>query len=375
MKQVLQVRLLPTPEQASALLATLHTCNTAANWVSERANAQQIFGKFRMQKAYYRELRSEFGLAAQPAILVIRKVAAAYARDRTRRHRWRRDSAQAYDVRCLSLRFVASGASSSATASIWTVRGRLTGIRVLGEQARGDQLRGITFGESDLIHRRGVWLLALTREVEAVTCRPPADFLGVDMGVVNIATTSDGVRYSGSRLNRYRRRQVRLRQRLQTKGTRSARRLLKRRNRKERRFATDVNHVISKSIVAEAERTGRGIAVEQLAGIRERVRLRKPQRAALHQWAFHQLGRFLGYKAAGAGVVLVEVDPAFTSQTCRTCRYVSSRNRRSQAVFMCGGCGFVGHADHNAAGNIADRGIARWGEVMRPHAAPTLAAS
>ena len=372
---MMQVRLLPTPEQASALLETLHTCNTAANWLSERAYAHQLFGKFRMQKAYYRQLRAEFGLAAQPAILVIRKVAAAYARDRTRRHRWRREAAQAYDVRCLSLRCAAADADGRATASIWTVRGRLTGIRILGEQARLDQLRGIVFGESDLIHSDGIWLLSLCREVESVPCRPVTGFLGVDMGVVNIATTSDGVRYSGATLNNYRRRQARLRGRLQAKGTKSARRLLKRRMRKERRFATDVNHVVSKSIVAEAERTGRGIAVEQLAGIRERVRLRKPQRAALHRWAFHQLGRFLAYKASKAGVVLVEVDPAFTSQTCRKCGHVSSKNRRSQALFTCGGCGFVGHADHNAAGNIADRGVVGRGEVMRPHAAPTLAAS
>lgn len=106
-------------------------------------------------------------------------------------------------------------------------------------------------------------------------------FLGVDAGVVNTATTSDGDRMSGSHLNRYRARQQRLRKRLQAKKTSSARRLLKKRRREEARFATDVNHRISKRIVAEAERTGRGIADEQLTGIRDRVRLRKPQRATL----------------------------------------------------------------------------------------------
>jgi putative transposase len=54
---------------------------------------------------------------------------------------------------------------------------------------------------------------------------------------------------------------------------------------------------------------------------------------------------------------------------------VDKRNRRSQSEFACGQCGFVGHADHNAAINIAARGVERWDEVMRPHAAPTLAAS
>jgi putative transposase len=197
----------------------------------------------------------------------------------------------------------------------------------------------------------------------------------VDMGIVNIATSSDGRRAAGARLNRYRKRQQRLRARLQAKKTSSARRLLKKRRRKEARFAADVNHRISKRIVAEAQRTGRGIAVEQLGGIRARVRLRKPQRAAVHTWAFAQLGGFLGYKAKAAGVAFVEVDPAYTSQTCSACGWVDKSNRRSQAEFECGRCGFVGHADHNAAINIAARGVERWGEVMRPYAAPPLTAS
>jgi putative transposase len=146
----------------------------------------------------------------------------------------------------------------------------------------------------------------------------------VDLGIVNIATTSEGDRLAGARLNRYRKRQQRLRKRLQAKKTSSARRLLKKRRRKERRFAADVNHQISKRIVAEPQRTGRGIAVEQLTGIRERVRLRKPQRAMLHSWAFAQLGGFLAYKAQAAGVVFVHVDPAHTSQTCHACGWVDT---------------------------------------------------
>jgi transposase len=74
-------------------------------------------------------------------------------------------------------------------------------------------------------------------------------------------------------------------------------------------------------------------------------------------------------------VAFVEVDPAYTSQRCSACGWVDKKNRRTQAVFNCGRCDFVGHADHNAAINIATRGAERWGEVMRPHAAPTLAAS
>lgn len=260
--------------------------------------------------------------------------------------------------------------------SIWTTGGRCKHLRVVAAPRDLVLLRSGPIGETDLICRDGKWYLYATVEVPAAPLREPVNgFLGVDMGIVNIATTSDGRMAAGGRLNGYRKRQLNLRKRLQAKKTSSARRLLKKRRRKETRFAADVNHQVSKRIVAEAQRTGRGIAVEELTGIRARVRLGKPQRAALHSWAFAQLGAFLGYKAHAAGVAFVEVDPAYSSQTCHQCGWVDKHNRRSQSEFECGRCRFVGHADHNAAKVLAARGDQRWGEVMRPHAAPPLTAS
>ncbi|WP_343967838.1 transposase, partial [Streptosporangium amethystogenes] len=188
----------------------------------------------------------------------------------------------------------------------------------------------------------------------------PDAFLGVDLGIANIATTGDGERHSGRHLNAVRHRNRELRRRLQTKQTKSAKRLLKARRRKESRFARDVNHRISKSIVTEAQRTGRGIALEDLQGIRERVRLRKPQRVTLHSWSFHQLGQFVAYKAARAGVAVVHVDPAYTSQGCSACGHVDKRNRPDRETFACTSCGFAEHADVNAARNIASRGVTGW---------------
>ena len=393
---VVKVRMLPTEAEAVALQATLLACNTAASWLSAVMHAGRVHRKHDAQKRFYTDLRERFGLAAQPAIRVIGKVADAYAAlranlatgnygppgsDRRRNVEetpitFRPSAAQPFDARCLSWRFPDESGGREATVSIWTVAGRLKNVPIMGDPKQLMLLRTRVIGETDLINRDGKWFLYATIDApEAPFAEPSNGFLGVDMGIVNIATTSTGERASGSRLNSYRKRQLRLRKRLQAKKTSSARRLLKKRRRKEARFAADVNHQISKRIVAEAERTGHGIAVEELTGIRERVRLRKPQRATLHSWAFAQLGAFLAYKAQAAGVAFVEVDPAYTSQTCSACGLVDKRNRRSQAAFECGRCGFVGHADHNAAINIAARGVERWGEVMRPHAAPTLTAS
>ncbi|MEU3644538.1 hypothetical protein AB0E59_14255 [Lentzea sp. NPDC034063] len=121
-KQVVQVRLLPSPEQASALADTLRVCNTAASWLSERMCAEQVFRKFDVQKRFYAELRERFGLAAQPAIRVIGKTVDAYTTLRAnlkagnygppgseRRRkvegtpiRFRPQAGQPFDARCLS---------------------------------------------------------------------------------------------------------------------------------------------------------------------------------------------------------------------------------------------------------------------------------
>jgi IS605 OrfB family transposase len=396
MKRVVKVRLMPTEQQAASLATTLRVCNEAASWLSAKMHEGGVRRKYDAQKLFYRDLRQRWGLSAQAAIRVIAKVADAYSSLRAsinagnfgppgslRRNSvldkpisFRADASQPFDVRCLSWQIPDAVGAREATVSLWTVCGRRKGVRMLAAPRDLELLRTNAIGETDLVRRDGKWFLYATVEFPDPPLNQPVNgFVGVDMGIVNIATSSDGHRAAGAGLNRYRKRQQRMRARLQAKKTSSARRLLKKRRRKEARFAADLNHRISRRIVTVAERTGRGIAVEQLAGIRERVRLRKPQRVAVHSWAFGQLGAFLAYKAAGVGVAFVQVDPANTSQTCHQCGWIDKRNRRSQSEFVCGRCDFVGHADHNAAINIAARGAERWGEVMRPNAAPTLAAS
>lgn len=382
-KLVVQVKLQPTPEQASALDATLRACNAAASEVAAAARVANRYRNYDLRAHAYQAIKAKYGLGAQAAQHVIKKVADAYAtlkanlragnhgnpgsarrlRVETAPIGFRWDAAQPYDARMLSWQH------DARTVSIWTVAGRVKGVTYAGSPGQLKAAAELPVGESDLVHRDGMWFLYATVEVPEPELIDPRGFLGVDMGVVNIATDSGGQIYAGKELNRYRRRQIRLRRRLQAKGTKSAKRLLARRRRSETRNAANVNHVISKRIVAEAARTSRGIAVEDLTGIRARVRLRKPQRAALHSWSFAQLGAFLTYKARRAGVPLVQVDPRYTSQTCSACGHRDKRNRPDQATFICRSCGVVAHADRNAAVNIAQRGADGWGAVNRPHAA------
>ncbi|MDT9693755.1 transposase [Streptomyces sp. P9(2023)] len=381
MKIVVQVRLMPTPEVASALECTLRTANDAANWLSGQAYERGEFSRKALQGFAYHDLKIR-GLSAQPALHVLRKVADSYStlkanirngnlgkpgsKRRTKAESkpivFRGDAAQPFDDRCLSWQV------DEQTVSIWTTAGRLRGVRfVCSEQAR-KMLAGYRKGESDLVHRDGMWFLIATCEIPEAEQYEPTDFLGVDLGIVNIATTSDGKIHAGRGLNRYRKRQLALRAKLQKKGTKSAKRVLKRQRRKEQRKATGTNHIISKRIVTEAERTGRGIGMEDLAGIRTRVRLRKPQRVALHSWAFAQLGQFVEYKARRAGVPVLFVDPAYTSRMCAECGHTDKLNRVSQGRFACRSCGFVDHADRNASRNIRARALELWRSGAESHA-------
>ncbi|WP_151482709.1 RNA-guided endonuclease InsQ/TnpB family protein [Streptomyces albicerus] len=375
MKLVVQVKLLPTPLQAAALEATLHACNEAADWVSEVAFARAEFKNFALRQHTYEQIKTQWNLGAQAAQHVIKKTCDAYAtlkanlragrlgRPGSQRYRraagkpvvFRPSGAQPYDDRMLSWQI------ADRTVSIWTTGGRMKSVAFTASPGQLATLALYRKGESDLVERDGMWFLLATCEIpEAEPNAEPVDFLGVDLGIVNIATTSDGEILAGRELNRIRVRERGLRTKLRKKNTPSAKRRLKKRRRKEARRAKDINHKIAKHVVAEAERTGRGVALENLMGIRERVRLRKPQRATLHSWSFHQLGEFIAYKARKAGVPVVYVDPAYTSRTCAECGHIDKANRVSQARFVCRSCGFVDHADRNGSRNIRARAWALW---------------
>ena len=348
MKLTARVKLLLADEQRDLLLQTLERANSACNRVSEVAWETHTFGKYPLQAQLYGELRATFALSAQLAIRVIGKVADAYKLDRKRPRTFHLRGAIPYDERILNWR------QATRTVSIWTLAGRIVVPYVTSEHHH--RLLQSQQGESDLVYRKGEFYLLAACTVQEPQPAAVEAFLGVDLGVSNIAVDSDGVVHPASQVKNVRHRHRRLRQKLQKKGSRSARRRLKKLAGKERRFAGDVNHCVSKRLVAKAKDTGRGIALEALGGIRDRLTVRRSQRATLHSWSFHQLRAFVEYKARVAGVVVVAVDPRNTSRTCPACGCVDKRNRPSQSKFLCVACGLSGLADHIAAGNIARRG-------------------
>ncbi|MEM3060965.1 MAG: transposase [Candidatus Bathyarchaeia archaeon] len=349
MKQTLLVKLMPNPEQAKTLYETMETFNNACNEIADVAFEHRTTNKIRLQKLVYYKIRRKYGLSAQLTIRTISKVAEAYKRGRKVKLAFRGYGAIVYDQRILSWKGV-------DRVSMLTLKGREL-IPVKFGIYQAERLNRIR-GQADLILRKGIFYLAVVVDVPELPAYDEAyeakEWLGVDLGIKNIATDSDGKVWSGNGLNGIRKRYAKLRAKLQSKGTKSARRLLKRRSGKESRFARNVNHIISKRLVAKAKGTERGIALEDLTGIRSRITVRKPQRRTQHSWSFRQLRQFIEYKAKLAGVPIRLVDPKNTSCTCPNCGFVSRLNRRGER-FHCGNCGYVGFADHIAALNIRGR--------------------
>src|SRR5271166_231897 len=357
MKLVAPVRLLPTPEQAGLLRSTLERCNAACDWLAGLAADTKTRRQFDLHKLAYGDMRSKFGLSAQATVRSIAKVADSLkAGNKKTRRTFEKHAAQPYDERIF--RFL----PGKDAISIWTLAGRQRIEFACGDRQR--ELMKTAKGQVDLMFVRGKWMLAATCEADEAPLVGAVDAIGIDLGIVNLAVNDSGKSYTGAQIDDVRRRQHSRRRALQKVGTRSAKRALRRASGKQARFQRHTNHVLSKAVVADAERGQSLIALEDLQGIRGRVQVKRHQRARMANWGFHQLRSMIAYKAMLVGVAVVFVDPRNTSRGCSCCGLVDKRNRPSRDKFECIGCGFAAPADHNAARNIWQRGLRARNFVM-----------
>jgi IS605 OrfB family transposase len=344
MKLIAQVKLNPTPEQHAALLATLAEANAACDAISAAAWHAREFRRLPLQKLVYHDIKASFRLGAQILIRCIAKVADAYKLDRKTQRTFQPHGAVAFDDRNLTWY------TDKNAVTIWTVHGRQYISYSVGE--RQQSLLAWRKGESDLVYHRGAFYLLTVCDVLEPNQHIVDGVLGIDLGIVNLATDSDGASHAGDQVECRRQWYAGRRQALQKVGTRSAKRRLRQLRGRQRRFQKDTNHVISKRLVQKAKDTQRAIALEDLTHIRSRTTVRKSGRARHSNWAFRQLRAFIGYKARLFGVPVYLVDPKHTSQRCSACGHTERRNRKSQAEFCCVRCGHAASADYNAAINI-----------------------
>lgn len=243
----------------------------------------------------------------------------------------------------------------SRTVSLATVAGRIevgftvpkNAIHYIGSKVRS----------ADLCFRNGYFYLHIVISIPAPTVKLSQEVMGIDLGLNHPAVTSNGSFLGERRWKEQERRRFRLRRQLQAKGTRSAKRHLKKLAGKQFRQRRNHDHVLSKRITQNA-RPGSTIVLENLTNIRENIRHKKGEgQRRIHSWSFAQLLSYIAYKAEARGIKVVTVDPRHTSQTCSRCQHISRSNRRSQNLFLCQKCGYSLNADLNASKNIRDKYI------------------
>jgi putative transposase len=106
-------------------------------------------------------------------------------------------------------------------------------------------------------------------------------------------------------------------------------------------------------------------------GIRTRIRVAKKQRLIHHGWPFSSLFAKISHVGSKHGIKVESVDARNTSRTCR-CGHVDKANRTTQSTFRCVVCGYSHNADYVASHNVAARYVEqRYGTVTyRSESAP-----
>jgi putative transposase len=208
--------------------------------------------------------------------------------------------------------------------------------------------------------RRGIWYALISASRDVPEAADTGKWIGVDRGqnIPAVVALPDGGRlvfFKAKRINHQRRVFAKRRKKLQRLGKYRA---VKKLEHREQRTVAHINHKISKEIVGLAERTGCGIRLEDLSGIRQASKQRKETKSDNGQnrdyWPFYQLETFVGYKAAIRSIPVEKTPAAYTSKTHHVCGRLGVRKGND---FYCPVCDKHEHADGNAARNIG----APWG--------------
>jgi IS605 OrfB family transposase len=347
MKLTLKIKLLPTDEQANLLLETMREANSVCNAISDVAWQEKIFNNFKLQREVYHPFKSSFKLSAQILIRSIAKVCDAYKLDKKTKRTFRPLGSIAYDSRIMTYK-------PNNIVSLWCIGGR----QKIDFVCHNPDYIPYIKGEADLVYKKGKFYLFQTVDVPEEDVEDVESFVGVDFGLTTVAHTSDNIEFSASGLNKYREHRQKVRSSIQSKGTKGAKRLLKRLSGKERTHSQIVNHTIAKQIVQSAKEQGKGIAIEDLTGIRFTSKRRnKKFRTKLGKWNFSMLRQYIEYKGLLNGVKVITVDPRYSSQTCHSCKHIGKRTNK---VFKCTNTNCkvdTIDADFNAAQNISLLGV------------------
>ena len=338
----------------------------AMNYISQFAKSNKIYSKNRLQARIYYEVRELFGLKSQMTINALGDVATTY-KGKHKKNRFR-DEPVKFKSKSMRLNYPRDYSfKKNDVISINTLYGRLKTSYKTGEY----QKRYLDSEEWEIksavlsARKDGVIFLniAIEKEIKETSFLNKNGVVGIDLGINFLAVTTDTEEntnfYGGGKVKYLRWLYQKHRKDAQYKGTKSAKRFLKRISRKERRLMTEQNHIISKTIVEKAlERFDNPIiAMEDLKGIRKN-KGNKDYNRMLSNWSYYQLQQFIEYKAIENSIPVVYVDPKYTSQTCPKCGYRDINNRKREShLFKCLECGYQTNDDRSASMNVRDRAV------------------
>ncbi len=229
-----------------------------------------------------------------------------------------------------------------------------------------EALAGKTINTSVTLNKRGDewWLTLSYDEIVRVQTAPSAPVVGIDVGIANFVTTSDGQHYGAfhgklrerqKRDREKRRRKAKLRKCLEKKGVQ---RLPSTSSKGGQRLARHVRQEINRAVnQCFAEHEGVQFAYERLSVATMKHKARA-MNAYMRASNLAHIPKQIAWNAAKRGIHTTRVKSAYSSQECSVCHNVDRANRPDQQTFCCQICGYQTHADLNAAINIKHR----WGD-------------
>jgi len=363
----LKIKLETTEQAAQSLSQTQQAYLVALNQTSGVAFDKKVFNSVALHHITYRDVRELTKLPANLVCSARNVVAEAYKRDKQTHHRWKETAAMRYDARTLTVKL------DQEFATLTTLDGRVRVNPILSDYHR-QYLDGTWEIEpTATISRKGrTWYLHLI-VTKDVPDSQSEGVIGVDSGIVRIATVNTGKTFNGGIIKHIRERRFKQRRDLQSARhkSRNQRRLLKRLAGKEKRGVDWLLWNVANEIVDEALKVNAGaIAIEDLKGIRTRIKCAKKQRLIMHGWPFASLFAKMKHVASKHGIKVESVEARNTSRTCR-CGHVDKANRTTQSTFRCVVCGYSHNADYVASHNIAVRYVGQRCESVttRPESA------
>lgn len=374
-------------ETAQAFSNTMCKYRDACNFISQYIFEHAFeLKQSKLNKALYHDLRDKFELKSQMAQSAIKTVIARYKTVKTQlfQHPFRYDTgkkdgkgrgiwAQIYrDLTWLwqPISFKRpqldlqrgrdwSYLSTANQLSLNTLNGR----RKVDFVCKGfDQYLDQTkwkFGSLKMLQLRGKWYIHLsaTTAIPEFEAEQAVHVVGIDRGLRFLAACYDekgkSILFSGQKILRKRRKYKKLRAELQAKGTKSAKRRLKKIGQRENRWMSDVNHRLTKTLI-DHYGSNTIYALEDLTDVRFATeKSPKDQRYEIVSWAFYQFEQFLTYKANLNSSAVVKVPAKYTSQRCPKCGRIHKDNRDHELhLYTCDKCGYKSNDDRLAAMNI-----------------------